>query len=392
MATPKIGHSITNHSCRAVLNLVPHGLLDVARADLADDQDSFDLSGVRYPIPPADLNTLPPFIGRQPVPVYDSGLRADPMTDMEPHGSQLMPYHMVQPYTAQQHSNQQAFNHNAHASNGSGLHSYMPVDPRYDMKPSQRPMDTSSTSHTKRKVGRHSASKNGRSKVPDNNRVSKNRQEKPPPAAIESSKERDEENLTIAKLRVHELMEWPQIVEHMNETRIRRGQKPTFTDAAVYGRFKRNGSALFVKAGLTAFNPASYMHLKHYKARLDPPQSSLHHSRISVAGTAPMSGTGPISGTGATSSDALFVPSRSPTRNTSIDNSVDADGEPDDEDAGTDLTGMLHQAIARCEHLSHRPNFWQLVVEDIKRQGGPMMSLHEAHHMWTQTSNSNDAR
>ena len=92
---------------------------------------------------------------------------------------------------------------------------------------------------------------------------------------VKLAQQRDDENFEIAKLRVKYLMEWPEIVDHMNAVRRENGDKESFTDAAVYGRFKRNGPALFVKRGLPRFNPAHYMHLKHQKANLQQLNASI---------------------------------------------------------------------------------------------------------------------
>lgn len=76
-----------------------------------------------------------------------------------------------------------------------------------------------------------------------------------------NAKLRDEENLKIALLRVVHLMDWPQIVKHMNHLRRSRSMPEDFTDAAVYGRFKRNGSRLMEAAGHGPIDPRQYMHM-----------------------------------------------------------------------------------------------------------------------------------
>ena len=108
-------------------------------------------------------------------------------------------------------------------------------------------------------------------------RVSKPRQRRPPRQSQAATRRqrgtnrlRDEENLEIAKLRVLSLLDWPDIVKVMNNGRRSRGMEPIFTDAAVYGRFKRNGPTLFERNGLGRFDPGKYMHLKNARNWVDP--------------------------------------------------------------------------------------------------------------------------
>jgi hypothetical protein len=53
--------------------------------------------------------------------------------------------------------------------------------------------------------------------------------------------EHDPENYEIKRLRCDEKMSWTDIAQYMNDHRVATGKAPTFTEAAVYGRFVRNG-------------------------------------------------------------------------------------------------------------------------------------------------------
>jgi hypothetical protein len=59
-------------------------------------------------------------------------------------------------------------------------------------------------------------------------------------------------------------MAWSDIARALNEKRARAGRPATLTEAAVYGRFVRNGKRIAEATG-EAFNPSDYMHLKHPK-------------------------------------------------------------------------------------------------------------------------------
>ncbi|KAF2837253.1 hypothetical protein M501DRAFT_937950 [Patellaria atrata CBS 101060] len=74
--------------------------------------------------------------------------------------------------------------------------------------------------------------------------------------------EDDPENHLIKHLRVVKRMSWNGIVRHMNHERIKAGKEPSFTEAAVYGRFVRNGPRIAAREGDTDFDPRDYMHLR----------------------------------------------------------------------------------------------------------------------------------
>ncbi|KAL9057112.1 MAG: hypothetical protein Q9162_002546 [Coniocarpon cinnabarinum] len=82
-----------------------------------------------------------------------------------------------------------------------------------------------------------------------------------------AAKTNDEINFLIARLRVYEGWDWSQIAKKCNDAKPTTNGAKRLTDAAVYGRFKRNGSRLFVEHGLPPFDPSLYMHVKHWHDR-----------------------------------------------------------------------------------------------------------------------------
>jgi len=86
--------------------------------------------------------------------------------------------------------------------------------------------------------------------------------------------EYDPENYEIKRMRVEESRSWGDIARMLNDRRIANGQTPSLTEAAVYGRFVRNGPRIAAAHG-EDFNPSDYMHLRNVKASLEaaPPKA-----------------------------------------------------------------------------------------------------------------------
>jgi hypothetical protein len=79
--------------------------------------------------------------------------------------------------------------------------------------------------------------------------------------------EHDPENYEIKRMRCDEKMSWGAIAEHMNRVRIENGKAPTFTEAAVYGRFVRNGPRIARVSG-EDFSTKDHMHIKDKRSNL----------------------------------------------------------------------------------------------------------------------------
>ncbi|KAJ9656937.1 hypothetical protein H2201_008376 [Coniosporium apollinis] len=77
--------------------------------------------------------------------------------------------------------------------------------------------------------------------------------------------EHDPENWKIKEMRQHDHMSWAEIARALNEARIASGKTPSMTEAAVYGRFVRNGPRIAIAQGEVDFNPSDFMHLKPAK-------------------------------------------------------------------------------------------------------------------------------
>ena len=187
-----------------------------------------------------------------------------------------------------------------------------------------------------------------------------------------SAREREAENLEIARLRVEELLEWPEIVDRMNNWRRVHGGEPSFTDAAVYGRFKRNGPGLYLKHKGKSFNPANYMHLKHHKDRMQEIGSHAASGMLRNAGSE-------------SDSDRLFVPRASATgpESTPETDSKDAEGEPDDEympsgnrgdektalpsNAPMNVLPVIERALNYVLNNTDGRNVWEEVATNLKK-------------------------
>lgn len=74
--------------------------------------------------------------------------------------------------------------------------------------------------------------------------------------------EHDPENQTIKTLRQDNKMSWTQIAAVLNKRRITRGEEPSMTEAAVYGRFVRNAPRIAAMKGEAGFDKDNYMFLK----------------------------------------------------------------------------------------------------------------------------------
>lgn len=81
--------------------------------------------------------------------------------------------------------------------------------------------------------------------------------------------EDDPENHFIKQKR-QEGAHWNAIVQMMNEKRVKEGKDPSWTEAAVYGRFVRNAARIAKKAG-EPFDKADYIHMKNQKSFVAKP-------------------------------------------------------------------------------------------------------------------------
>ena len=265
------------------------------------------------------------------------------------------------------------------------------------------PAEPSSSTDYKRKSGRTRSTSDATRPVSTNNassgRVAKSghqRTNSRQSAGTPSAKQREMENLQIAELRVKHLWEWPQIVDFMNDQRVKNHQDPSFTDAAVYGRFKRNGPALFVKHGYGTFDPSCYMHLKHLKARMDQDHRS-----------------GPAGTYQGNSSTPIFVSSHSNSDNADTEQSSDAEGEPDDEyvprpsssrsgiqaKTASPKTRSEDDHIAKVvsqtvqglvhSHQGPREEFWPVVAQQASSNlGGRVITPDIAKAIWVSLTSS----
>jgi hypothetical protein len=78
------------------------------------------------------------------------------------------------------------------------------------------------------------------------------------------SVEKDPENHIIKRLRCDDRYSWGAIAEILNEERIKQGGNPSWTSAAVYGRFTRNAPRIAQLQGET-FDPKDFVYIKNEK-------------------------------------------------------------------------------------------------------------------------------
>lgn len=76
--------------------------------------------------------------------------------------------------------------------------------------------------------------------------------------------EDDRENQLIKSLRANHNLNWGEIAQRLNQARLAQGKPASFTEAAVYGRFKRNAPLIARAEGDYDFNVNDYMQ-KHVR-------------------------------------------------------------------------------------------------------------------------------
>lgn len=83
--------------------------------------------------------------------------------------------------------------------------------------------------------------------------------------------ENNPDNRRVMDLRTVERLEWPEIVAKMNEEAVNNGKEGGFTEAAVYGRFKRNAHRIARLRGDPNFDYQDWMYMRKKKhgARLE---------------------------------------------------------------------------------------------------------------------------
>ncbi|KAF4533821.1 uncharacterized protein LTHEOB_3434 [Lasiodiplodia theobromae] len=75
--------------------------------------------------------------------------------------------------------------------------------------------------------------------------------------------EKDAENIEIKRLRTVERLHWEEIAARMNSARVAAGRSPTFTVAAVYGRFARVAPRIAEEEGDGGFDYRDYLNFRH---------------------------------------------------------------------------------------------------------------------------------
>ncbi|KAF2760594.1 hypothetical protein EJ05DRAFT_290163 [Pseudovirgaria hyperparasitica] len=86
-----------------------------------------------------------------------------------------------------------------------------------------------------------------------------------------SMPEHDPENHEILRLRTIEKLQWSEIARLLNADRAAAGIPGLLTDAAVYGRFVRNGPRIAALEG-KELDPKDYMHIRHKKLTRQEPE------------------------------------------------------------------------------------------------------------------------
>lgn len=295
-------------------------------------------------------------------------------------------HHMV---VANYHQNHNAYAQNAHApssvamqpvtgGNAEVMHNRGGSTTLYPNHSSPRvtlPEDSPSV-QKKRNPGRPRAAKTSTQvHVDSKNQVSKPRQQKNnrrQPSAPTTAEMREEENWIITKLRVKHLWDWPPIVEYMNDWNIKQGKKPSFSDAAVYGRFKRNGSKLWAKNGFGEIDPKSFMQFAHTRDRIieqrmretDP--HAFPHSRPLPMPSSPESLTNDSMNEHSVATNDELGSIHSP---------------PPDPDETVMIIARAALYIQRSRSVNST-DFWPYIAQEVAAIGGPRLSADNAKQIW----------
>jgi hypothetical protein len=79
--------------------------------------------------------------------------------------------------------------------------------------------------------------------------------------------EHDPENHMIMNLRCNESYAWGAIAKILNQERVKQGGEPTWTEPAVYSRFKRNAPKIAEMNG-QPFDHQDFIHMKNEKKKV----------------------------------------------------------------------------------------------------------------------------
>ncbi|KAF2127495.1 hypothetical protein P153DRAFT_368132 [Dothidotthia symphoricarpi CBS 119687] len=101
--------------------------------------------------------------------------------------------------------------------------------------------------------------RNTKTKVDDNDAISP----QVPKHNSNRHLEEDPEAQTIKTLRDDQHMKFHDIVSHLNQARLARGEAATWTEPAVYSRLVRSTPRLATATHEIGFDPKDYMHLRH---------------------------------------------------------------------------------------------------------------------------------
>ncbi|GME26510.1 hypothetical protein BKCO1_23000118 [Neofusicoccum parvum] len=107
------------------------------------------------------------------------------------------------------------------------------------------------------------------------------------PYARRKAPEADPENRLIKTLRQRARLHWDEIAARLNRDRVAVGRAPTFTTAAVYGRFQRVAPRIAEAEGEAGFDYKEYLHFKHERRdgggrRRSPPIPKMSEEDLGV--------------------------------------------------------------------------------------------------------------
>lgn len=166
-------------------------------------------------------------------------------------------------------------------------HEYQQTKPSYRKRAATSPLDE----RNRYEFSKHNSQPAGVTKSMSNPSISKRQRTKSaPPVTItrvpkRKRPEQDPENHQILMLRIKDLLSWSDIASIMNKQRVENGEQPSFTEAAVYGRFVRNGPRVADAIGEEDFDPKDWMHIK--KAGTVIGEGELRAGRVGVRASPP---------------------------------------------------------------------------------------------------------
>ncbi|KAF2639629.1 hypothetical protein P280DRAFT_43635 [Massarina eburnea CBS 473.64] len=182
--------------------------------------------------------------------------------------------------------------------------------------------------------------------------------------------EDDPENVLIYKMRAEHNMAWTAIVNELNRQRLKHGEPPTMTDAAVYSRFVRNGPRIAGALGKEGFDRNDYLYLRN-QLQAVPQGSHDDHNSLKPAG-----------GIGSTFGSGL---GRKRLRDSKVEDqelkgNIRKKTPLDQQHAELENAHLTEELVKAVETVKN--NFWDRVAEQLSRTTGRNYDAQAVQSRW----------